>query len=103
MQFTPEQHSELLSLDAVCQLKVSEGWKQVLEELVEMEAEAVHDLDRCLSSDPQVSHSLRLRLQAIRAILTRLRSKVENAVRRRNQILQDAKDAAEQAAYEEAQ
>jgi hypothetical protein len=45
----------------------------------------------------------RLRLQAIRAILTRLRSKVENAVRRRNQILQDAKDAAEQAAYEEAQ
>lgn len=101
--FTPEQHQELLALDAVCQLKQSPGWKEMEEELVEIEVEAVADLDRCLSSDPQVSHSLRLRLQAIRAILTRLRSKVEYAVRRRNQILQDAKDAAEYAAYEEAQ
>lgn len=103
MQFTPEQHTELLSLDAVCQLKQSEGWKQVLAELDAIEQEAVGNLKSCRSSDPHLSHSLRLHMQAACDITATLRALVDNAIRRRNQILDDAKVAAEMAAYEEAE
>ena len=101
LNLTPEQHAEILELDALCQLKTSPGWKQILDELDQLDKESIEDMRNCMSSDPMVSHSFRLRSKAICDTTLYIRSLVENAIKRRNQIIEDAKIATEIAAEEQ--
>jgi len=86
-QLTEEETVYLMQCEGYFQLSEGEEWKQLVAFMRDLVADAEHDLADCLSSDPAVSHALRLTWQARRAMMQAVIGFVDSRVEDRRQMM----------------
>ena len=86
-QLTETEHQSLLECDGFFRWADTPEWKQLSDFMHDLVRDAEGDLADCLSSDPKVSHALRLTWQARRAMMQAVIGFVDARVEERQRLM----------------
>jgi hypothetical protein len=89
-QLSEAEYQSLVECEGFYRFSEQAEWKQLCEFLRELVEDAEHDLSDCLSSDPAVSHALRLTWQARKAMMQAVIGFVDARVEERQQLISSA-------------
>lgn len=95
-RLTDEERQSLMEYDGYATFAGLPQWASLKAEMGRLVGQAVRDLQECRSGDPNVSHALRLTLQARSDIMAAVVGYVESRVEERDRLIKQATEPMEE-------